>query len=163
MLVIHTFSKSRSLAGMRVGYAMGHPDRISGLERVKNSFNCYPLDKVSLAGAVAAIDDQAYFERSRSEIIATRDELTHALECLGFDVLPSMANFVFIRHPARNAVEMVSGLRAKGILVRHFRLPRTEQFLMSWSWWTPTKASNMTPPTWRSIPTARRRPWSTVR
>ena len=129
LLVIQTLSKSRSLAGLRVGFAMGHPDLISGLERVKNSFNCYPLDRIALAGAVAAIEDRAYFDWSRAEIIATREEVTDALKALGFDVLPSKANFVFVRHPAHDAAGIVDALREQNILVRYFKLPRIDQFM----------------------------------
>jgi histidinol-phosphate aminotransferase len=129
LLVIQTLSKSRSLAGLRVGFAMGHPDLIRGLERVKNSFNCYPLDRIALAGAVAAMEDRAYFDWSRAEIMATRDAISIDLRELGFDVLPSQANFVFARHPARDATGIVDALREKHILVRHFKLPRIDHFM----------------------------------
>jgi histidinol-phosphate aminotransferase len=129
LLVIHTLSKSRSLAGLRVGYAMGHPDLINALERVKNSFNCYPLDRIALAGAVAALEDRAYFDWSCAQVIAIREETSAALAALGFDVLPSKANFVFARHPVRDAAAIVHALRERNILVRHFRLPRIDQFI----------------------------------
>jgi histidinol-phosphate aminotransferase len=129
LLVVHTLSKSRSLAGLRVGYALGHPDLIQGLDRVKNSFNSYPLDNLALAGATAAIEDEAYFETSRNAVIRTRDALTAGLQNLGFEVLPSAANFVFARHPSHKGVDLASGLRAKNILVRHFNKPRISDFL----------------------------------
>lgn len=129
LLVVHTLSKSRSLAGLRVGYALGHPDLIQGLDRVKNSFNSYPLDNLALAGATAAIEDEAYFETSRNAVIRTRDTLTAELQTLGFEVLPSAANFVFARHPSHKGADLASGLRAKNILVRHFNKPRIADFL----------------------------------
>ncbi len=129
LLVVHTLSKSRSLAGLRVGYALGHPDLIQGLDRVKNSFNSYPLDNLALAGATAAIEDEAYFETSRNAVIRTRDALTAGLQHLGFEVLPSTANFVFARHPDYKGADLAAGLRAKNILVRHFKKPRISDFL----------------------------------
>ena len=129
LLVVHTLSKSRSLAGLRVGYALGHPDLIQGLDRVKNSFNSYPLDNLALAGATAAIEDEAYFETSRNAVIRTRNALTAELQTLGFEVLPSAANFVFARHPGHKGADLASGLRAKNIIVRHFNKPRIADFL----------------------------------
>jgi histidinol-phosphate aminotransferase len=129
LLVVHTLSKSRSLAGLRVGYALGHPDLIQGLDRVKNSFNSYPLDNLALAGATAAMEDEAYFETSRNAVIRTRDGLTAGLQSLGFEVLPSAANFVFARHPSHKGADLASGLRAKNIIVRHFNKPRIADFL----------------------------------
>ncbi|ELX08259.1 histidinol-phosphate aminotransferase 2 [Janthinobacterium sp. HH01] len=129
LLVIHTLSKSRSLAGLRVGYAVGHPDLIAGLERVKNSFNCYPLGQVAQAGAVAAIDDAAYMEQTSQAIVATRARLAAQMQALGFDVLPSQANFIFARHPGHDAAQLAAGLRERAILVRHFRQARIDQFL----------------------------------
>ena len=127
--MVQTFSKSRSLAGLRVGFAAGHPDLIAGLERVKNSFNCYPLGQVALAGAVAALEDRAWFEQTRNAIIATRTTLTAQLAALGFDVLPSSSNFVFARHSRHDGAQLAAGLREQGILVRHFHQPRIDQFL----------------------------------
>jgi histidinol-phosphate aminotransferase len=124
-----TLSKSRSLAGLRVGYAVGHPELIEGLERVKNSFNSNPLDRLAIAGAVAAIDDQAYFEQTCAAVVATRDALTADLAGQGFEVLPSAANFIFARHPAHDAGELAKALRERSIIVRHFRQPRIDQFL----------------------------------
>lgn len=129
LLVIHTFSKSRSLAGLRVGFAVGDAQLIEALERVKNSFNSYPLDRFAIAGAVAAIEDHAYFEETRRKIMRTRTILVERLEELGFEVLPSAANFVFVRHPRRDAAELSRQLRERSIIVRHFALPRIEQFL----------------------------------
>ncbi|QLG88476.1 histidinol-phosphate transaminase [Chitinibacter bivalviorum] len=129
LLVVQTLSKSRSLAGLRVGFAVGHPDLIAGLERVKNSFNSYPLDRVALAGAVAAFEDEGYFEQTCAAINASRDTLTTQLSELGFSVLPSKANFVFARHPQRDAAGLAQALRERAILVRHFKQNRIDQFL----------------------------------
>jgi histidinol-phosphate aminotransferase len=129
LLVVQTLSKSRSLAGLRVGFAVGQSGLIEGLERVKNSFNSYPLDRIAIAGATAALADRAHFERTRAAVIATRERLTRDLTGQGFEVLPSQANFIFVRHPRRDAGELAQALRARSIIVRHFKLPRIEQFL----------------------------------
>ena len=129
LLVIQTLSKSRSLAGLRVGFAIGDPALIEALERVKNSFNSYPLDRFAIAGAVAAMEDRAYFEETRQAIIHTREVLVAKLRSLGFEVLPSAANFIFAHHPACDAEELARQLRERAIIVRHFRQPRIEQFL----------------------------------
>jgi histidinol-phosphate aminotransferase len=129
LLVIQTLSKSRSLAGLRVGFAVGHPDLIAGLERVKNSFNCYPLGQVQQAGVVAALDDQDYMEQTARAIIASRNWLTAQMQTLGFDVLPSQANFIFARHPRHDGARLAAELRQRAILVRHFNQPRIDQFL----------------------------------
>jgi len=129
LLVVHTLSKSRSLAGLRVGFAAGQRHLVEALERVKNSFNSYPLDRLALAGAVAAYEDREYFEQTREAVVRSRDELTVNLWRLGFEVLPSAANFVFARHAGQDAGELAAKLREHGILVRHFRQPRIEQFL----------------------------------
>jgi histidinol-phosphate aminotransferase len=129
LLVVHTLSKSRSLAGLRVGYAVGHGDLIAALERVKNSFNSYPLDRLAIAGAVAAINDQEYFASTRLAVIRSRDALRGSLLQLGFEVLPSAANFVFARHPQHDAAQLAAALRERGIIVRHFPLPRIDQHL----------------------------------
>ncbi|NMF89763.1 histidinol-phosphate transaminase [Aromatoleum petrolei] len=129
LLVVQTFSKSRSLAGLRVGFAIGHPALIEALVRVKDSFNSYPLDRLAIVGAVAAIEDEEYFERTRQAVIRTRSQLISDLSSLGFEVLPSAANFVFATHPTRDAGELAAELRKRAIIVRHFRQPRIEQFL----------------------------------
>ena len=129
LLVVHTLSKSRSLAGLRVGFACGQSHLIEALEGVKNSFNSYPLDRLAIAGGVAAFEDTAYFEQSCQAVMSSREGLALALEDLGFQVLPSQANFVFVRHPVHDAAAMAAGLRAHGVLVRHFKQPRIEQYL----------------------------------
>ena len=129
LLVTHTLSKSRSLAGLRIGAAFGQRSLIEALERVKDSFNSYPLDRLAQAGATAAYEDAEWFETSRAKVIASRERLTGALQKLGFEVLPSTANFVFARHPVQAAVELQKALREKSIIVRHFNKPRTRDFL----------------------------------
>ncbi len=129
VLVTQTLSKSRSLAGLRVGIAVGHPDLIEGLERIKNSFNSYPLDRAAIAGAAAAFADADHFHHTRNKVIASREWVTEALTALGFEVLPSAANFVFARHSSRDGQELAAQLREQGVLVRHFKQPRIDQFL----------------------------------
>ena len=129
LLVIRTFSKSRSLAGLRVGFAMGHAKLIEALERVKNSFNSYPMDRVALAGAVASYVDEAYFQKTNAAIIDSREQMTTALKKLGFSVLPSAANFIFARHESYAAEQLAAGLRERAIIVRHFKHPRINQYL----------------------------------
>ncbi|MAK91765.1 MAG: histidinol-phosphate transaminase [Oceanospirillaceae bacterium] len=129
LLVTQTLSKSRSLAGMRVGLAVGHEDLIEALERVKNSFNSYPLDRLALVGAAAAFDDRDYFNDTCNKVIASREQVNAGLTELGFDVLPSAANFVFARHGQKDAGELAAALREQGIIVRHFKTERIAQFL----------------------------------
>ena len=129
LLVVHTLSKSRSLAGLRVGFAAGQRHLIEALERVKNSFNSYPLDRLAIAGAVAAYADSGHFEQTRQAVIQSREELTVQLWRLGFEVLPSSANFLFARHPGQDAASLAARLRERGILVRHFNQARIDQFL----------------------------------
>lgn len=129
LLVTQTLSKSRSLAGLRVGLAVGHPDLIEALERIKNSFNSYPLDRVAIAGAAAAFEDRAHFARTCEAVIDSREWVVAGLQKLGFEVLPSAANFVFARHPQRDAAELAMRLRELGVIVRHFKQARIAQFL----------------------------------
>jgi histidinol-phosphate aminotransferase len=123
LLVVHTLSKARSLAGLRVGYAVGHPDLIEALVRVKDSFNSYPLDRFAQAGAIAAMEDRDYFEQTRRQVIATREKLVADLEQLDFSVLPSGANFIFARHASRDGAALTAALRERSIIVRHFKNP----------------------------------------
>lgn len=129
LLVVQTLSKSRSLAGMRVGFAVGHKDLIDALDRVKNSFNSYPLDRLAEAATVVAFEDDAYFKSCRDKIIATREWTVSELERLGFKILPSQANFVFAEPVGKNAAEVAQYLRDHKILVRYFNKPRINQFL----------------------------------
>ena len=123
LLVTHTLSKSRSLAGLRVGYAIGHPELIEALIRVKDSFNSYPMDRFAQAGAVAALEDQSYFEVTCRKVLRSRESLITGLQALDFQVLPSAANFVFARHPRWDGAALTARLREGGILVRYFRNP----------------------------------------
>ena len=123
LLVTHTLSKSCSLAGLRVGYAIGQPELIEALNRVKDSFNSYPLDRFAQAGGVAAMEDQPYIEDTWRKVIKTRERLIADLEKLSFDVVPSTANFVFARHPRRAGGDLAAQLRTRGIVVRNFQKP----------------------------------------
>jgi histidinol-phosphate aminotransferase len=129
LLVTQTLSKSRSLAGLRVGLAVGQPALIEALERIKNSFNSYPLGRMAIVGAAAAFADREHFEKTRQAVIASRAQLVEEMTALGFEVLPSAANFVFARHAGHDAAVLAQKLRERSIIVRHFRLPRIEQFL----------------------------------
>jgi len=129
LLVVRTFSKSRSLAGLRVGFAVGNKDLIDGMERVKNSFNSYPMDRMAVAGAVASYQDEAYFQEKLQAVVNTREQTIRSLQGLGFDVLPSSANFVFARHTGFAADRLAAGLRERAIIVRHFKHPRIDQYL----------------------------------
>jgi histidinol-phosphate aminotransferase len=129
LLIVQTLSKSRALAGLRVGFAVGQRPLIEALERVKDSFNSYPLDCLAIAGAVAAIKDDEWFQETRARIIASREALVRGLAELGFEVLPSAANFVFARHPGRRGADLAAQLRQHGVLVRHFHKPRIADFL----------------------------------
>jgi histidinol-phosphate aminotransferase len=123
LLVTHTLSKARSLAGLRVGYALGHPELIEALIRVKDSFNSYPIDRFAEAGATAAMQDVDYFNSTCAQVIATRTQLVASLQKLGFNVLPSGANFIFASHPAHDGETLTAKLRAQSIIVRHFKKP----------------------------------------
>jgi histidinol-phosphate aminotransferase len=129
LLVVRTMSKSRALAGLRVGYALGDMGLIAGLRRVKDSFNSYPLGRIAQAGATASIRDEAYFRESCAKVVAGREAMTRELIKLGFVVLPSSANFVFVRHPVRDGSILAAALREQAVLVRHFNKPRTAPYL----------------------------------
>ena len=129
LLVVRTMSKSRSLAGMRVGYALGSPEVMAAVRCVKNSFNSYPLDRLALAAGEAAIRDVEYFEESRRKVITTRERTTARLRELGFFVHDSNANFIFITHPAVGGKELQQSLRDRGVLVRWFDKPRIRDYL----------------------------------
>jgi histidinol-phosphate aminotransferase len=123
LLVTHSLSKARSLAGLRVGYALGNKDLIEALMRVKDSFNSYPIDRFAEAGAVAAMQDSGYFEETCAKVISTRDTLVNELHALSFEVLPSGANFIFAKHKKIDGEELVVKLREHSIIVRHFKKP----------------------------------------
>lgn len=129
LLVVHTLSKSRALAGLRVGLAFGQAGLIDGLRRVKDSFNSYPLGRLAQAGAQAAYEHHAYYERTIGQVVASREALAQALQQRGFEVLPSKANFLFVRHPQHAGADLHAQLRERRVLVRHFRKPRLQDFL----------------------------------
>ncbi|MFT4068562.1 histidinol-phosphate transaminase [Paraburkholderia sp.] len=129
LLVVQTVSKSRSLAGMRVGFAFGNPVLIDALNRVKDSFNSYPLDRLAQAAATAAYEDDAWFRECCAKVIASRERLAAELTALGFEVVPSAANLLFARHEGYDAATLALRLREKEIFVRHFNAPRIDQHL----------------------------------
>ncbi|TCT25481.1 histidinol phosphate aminotransferase [Melghiribacillus thermohalophilus] len=129
LLVIQTMSKSRSLAGLRVGYALGRNNLIEGLNRIKNSFNSYTIDRLAIAGARASFQDEAYFQKTRAKIIRTRNRVTDELKQLGFNVIDSQANFIFITHSGVNAGQLYQQLKANNIYVRYFDRPRINHYL----------------------------------
>jgi histidinol-phosphate aminotransferase len=129
LLVVRTMSKSRALAGLRVGYAIGDAGLIEALTRVKDSFNSYPLGRPAQAGAIASLEDEAHFQQARSAVIRNRAKLTSALIRLGLDVLPSSANFVFARHPGHSGQVLATALRERAVLVRHFAARRISDFI----------------------------------
>lgn len=129
LMVTQTFSKSRSLAGSRIGYAIAQPHLIDALNRVKNSFNSYPLDMLAIESGVASVKDNEYFAKTCSKIVQTRNQTTERLQRLGFNVLPSATNFVFACHRYIEGAELMGFLRTKGILVRHFSRPEISDYL----------------------------------
>ncbi len=129
LLVVQTFSKSRSLAGLRLGYALGQAQLIEGLQRVKNSFNSYPIDSLSDAIGLAALEDEPYFQECNRRVVDSRERLAQALAALGFEVFPSSANFVFVRHPDAAARSLYLELKSAGILVRYFEVARIDNCL----------------------------------
>ncbi|SHL18584.1 histidinol-phosphate transaminase [Halomonas caseinilytica] len=129
LLVTGTFSKSRSLAGLRLGYAVGSRELIEGLERVKDSFNSYPIDSLASAVGIAALADHDHFEACREAVITTRERTRGRLEELGFRVLPSRTNFLLVHHPDIDAAQLFVGLRERGILVRHFNTDALRDYL----------------------------------
>lgn len=129
LLVVQTLSKSRALAGLRVGFAFGSKELIEGLNRLKNSINSYTIDRIAIVGAIAAFEDEEYFRKLTSKIIKTREETIVKLRDIGFKVMDSKANFVFVSHKTMKAEEIFKELRKKGILVRYFNEPRINNFL----------------------------------
>jgi histidinol-phosphate aminotransferase len=129
LLTVHTLSKFASLAGLRVGFAIGNENLIEGLCRMRDSFNSYTLDRLALAGAAAAVSDTDYYNEINNKVIVTRERVSAALRGLGCTVLPSSANFVFMKAPGISGVGFFSTLRENGILVRHFNKDRISDFL----------------------------------
>ena len=129
LLVVQTVSKSRALAGLRVGWAMGDENLIAALRCVRDSVNSYTVDRLAQAGAAAAIEDEEYFQTVRKRVTDTRAWTARALKERGFEVLPSQANFLFISRPGRGGRELLDGLRDRGILVRWWNVPEIENWL----------------------------------
>ena len=129
MLTVHTLSKSASLAGLRAGFAIGSEQLVEGLFRVRDSFNSYTMDALAIAGGKAAVLDKTYYDEVNKKVMATRDKTAAALKAMGFTVIPSCANFLFVSPPAISGQELFCALREKGILVRHFNKPRIAGYL----------------------------------
>lgn len=129
VLVVQTMSKSRSLAGLRVGFAIGNPDLIEALFRIKDSFNSYTIDRLAIAGAAAAMKDVEYFKTTTQKIIRTREWTAAEMKLRGFHVLPSAANFIFACHYNKKASDLYSRLKSENVLVRHFNKPEIDNFL----------------------------------
>ena len=129
LLVTRSLSKSHALAGMRIGYALAHPDLIEGLRRVKDSFNSYPVDCIAQVAATAAIEDQEWFREASGRVVANRQAMISALSALGFEVLPSAANFIFVKHPHVQGEQIFAALREADILVRRWDKPRIGDWL----------------------------------
>lgn len=129
LLVVQTFSKSRSMAGMRIGFAIGCKELIAAMYAVRNSYNSYTMNMPSILCGVEAVKDRMYFEKTRNAIMDTREAVTKRLEELGFAVLPSAANFLFATHKSVPAEELFLMLREKHIYVRYFKQPRIQNHL----------------------------------
>lgn len=129
LLIIGTLSKSHSLAGLRVGYAIASEEIIEGLQRVRDSFNSYPVDTLALELATLAVNDRPYFEMTRDKILATRKRSEEGFSALGFTYLPSSANFLFVKPTGISAEELYKKLRDAGILVRYFKQSRISDYL----------------------------------
>lgn len=129
LLIVQTMSKSRSLAGLRLGFALGSAELVEGLVRMKDSFNSYTIDRLAIAGGLAAIKDHSYFEETREKILATRSSVTLELEKRGFKVLPSQTNFLFATHPERDAEALYQLLKENKILIRYFNKPTISDFI----------------------------------
>jgi len=129
LLVTRSLSKSHALAGMRIGYALAHPDLIEALRRVKDSFNSYPLDCIAQVAATAAIEDQEWSREASGRVVANRQAMISSLSALGFEVLPSAANFIFVKHPNVQGEQIFAALREADILVRRWGKPRIGEWL----------------------------------
>ena len=129
LLVIQTSSKSRALAGLRVGWAMGNSNLIAGMRCVRDSINSYTVDRLAQAGAAAAVEDEDYFQSVRRRVMDARSWTARMLEEKGFRILPSQANFLFASHPAHSGRELLNGLRERGILVRWWDQPEIRDWL----------------------------------
>ena len=129
LLVTGTFSKSRSLAGLRIGFAIGSKTLIDVMEAVKNSYNSYTVDSLSIEMGTASIEDKEYFEETCKKVIKTRARVTDELRLLGFDVLDSQTNFVFATHNEHNMKSLFEYLKTQKVFIRYFSLPRIENYV----------------------------------
>lgn len=129
LLLVRTFSKSHSLAGMRVGYALGSPRLVNALRRIRDSFNSYPLDRLAQAAATASVLDEDYTAACVAKVVAARDRAYARLRAAGITVLESATNFLFVRAAQEDAAPVQQALRERGILVRHFSAPRLKSWL----------------------------------
>lgn len=129
LFIVRTLSKSYSLAGMRIGFGIGSKKLIEAMNRIKDSFNSYPIDSLAQVAAKAAIEDKIYFNETINKIINTRSRVIEQLEELGFEVLESKTNFLFISNPKKSAEELFQSLKENKILVRYFKKPRLDNFL----------------------------------
>lgn len=129
LLVVQTFSKSRSMAGLRIGFAMGNPALIKALNDVKYSFNSYTMNQTSLLLGTAAVEDEAYFQETVGKIKATRERAKERLRALGFVYPEPSANFIFVTRPGTDARTLFEALKEKDIYVRYFDAPRINQYL----------------------------------
>ncbi len=128
LLVTQTFSKSRSMAGARLGFGIAQASLINDLQTIRNSINPYNVNRMTMAAGIGAIEDETYTRKNCEIIVQNREYCTHALQKLGFTVIPSQANFLFVRHPAIGGSALYSALRERGILVRHFDAPRLTDY-----------------------------------
>ncbi len=129
LVVVQTFSKSRSLAGLRIGTAFGSSKLIGLLNAVKNCYNSYTLDSMAIAAGTASVEDDSYFRTALSKVVATREHFSKELSKLGFKVFPSHSNFVFATHNSINAKELFEAAKKENIFVRYFNLPRIDNHL----------------------------------
>lgn len=129
LLVTGTFSKSRSLAGLRIGFAIGSKALIDVMEAVKNSYNSYTVDSLSIEMGAASIEDDEYFKSTCKKVIKTRERVTLELEKLGFDVLDSQTNFIFVTHNKHNMKSLFEYLKTQKVFIRYFSLPRIENYV----------------------------------
>jgi len=129
LLTVHTLSKSASLAGLRAGFAIGNEKLIEALCRIRDSFNSYTMDRIALAGASAAVRDTAYYDEINGRVAVTRERVANSLRGLGFTVLPSESNFLFIKPPCLKGADLFAALRENGILVRHFNKDKIKDYL----------------------------------
>ncbi|MDR0526853.1 MAG: histidinol-phosphate transaminase [Spirochaetaceae bacterium] len=129
LLIVRTFSKAYSLAGLRAGFALGHKDLICALERMRDSFNSYTLDYIAQKAALAAVNDHNYLDQTTAKIIAERERISAELKKRDYEILPSAANFIFAKHPALSGEAVYESLRSRGVLVRHFSKQRIKDFV----------------------------------